>query len=173
MRTRLGHQINLRRQKIKELKMSNHKMQRQLFRVQSFAFSNSEIKRYFILIESSFSRLIYVEQAKSSSKKASDNDENIHGRKQYKSSPAAPRLRTTGESRRPNEPLPEIPLNDHESSAKSSLRNGRGSSQMSNNYEVLHTNNSSSPTTGGMPSMQRQNLIFESILHAPSNLYFL
>ena len=62
----------------------------------------------------------------------------------------------TGETRRPNEPLPEIPLQDHESSAKSSLRMGRGSSQMSsNNYEVLHTTNSSSPTTIGGLGNQR------------------
>ena len=93
-------------------------------------------------------------KAKSSTKKTTDKNENINDRRQFKSSPAAPRSKLTGESRRPNEPLPEIPLNDHESSAKSSLRNGRGSSQMSNNYEVLHTNNSSSPTSGGMPSLR-------------------
>ena len=100
--------------------------------------------------------MVNLAQAKSSTKKATDRIDNINDRKQFKSSPAAPRMRTTGETRRPNEPLPEIPFNDQESSAKSSLRMGRGSSQMSsNNYEVLHTANSSSPTSGGMPSMQR------------------
>jgi hypothetical protein len=55
---------------------------------------------------------------------------------------------SSAETRKPNEPLPEIPIqDDRESSAKSSLRMGRGSSQVSNNYEVLQTTNSSSPTT--------------------------
>ena len=81
--------------------------------------------------------------------------EHVNDRKQMKSSPATPRNKTNGETRRPNEPLPEIPFHDQESSAKSSLRMGRGSSQMSsNNYEVLHTN-SSSPTTIGLSPNQR------------------
>ena len=100
-------------------------------------------------------------QAKSSPKKTNESKEasreshlQSNNRKQSRASPSIPKTRMSAETRRPNEPLPEIP--DQESSAKSSLRMGRGSSQMSsNNYEVLHTTNSSSPTAIGVSNTHR------------------
>ena len=76
-------------------------------------------------------------------------------------------------TRRPNQPLPDIPANhqENESSAKSSLRMGRGSSQMSsNNYEVLQTATSNSPTTSGQSNL-RHDVDVSSPRHAREEAY--
>ena len=129
----------------------------------SFLQSKSPLKKANQTTNNEKSDLVQRSTAssKNGSRKLAD------GTTQSKSTSAANHKAKTvsSETRRPNQPLPEIPYQqDHESSAKSSLRMGRVSSQMSsNNYEILQTTNSSSPTASGLSNpryLDNLNMIF-------------